>query len=83
MTLLTIAEAAEEARFSPGFIKKEIREGRLIARKYGRGTRIWREEFEAWIKRGPKIVVSASDLDESPTEHTAIYVAEKPMGDRR
>lgn len=48
--LLTIKEAAEETRLSEWFIKKAIRERDLIARKYGRATRIERSELEKWIK---------------------------------
>ncbi len=47
--LLTIKEAAEQARLSEWFIKKEIREGRLLARKFGRKTLIERSQFERWV----------------------------------
>lgn len=47
--LLTIKEAAQELRMSEWFVKKEIRNGRLMARKFGRATRIERAELERWV----------------------------------
>lgn len=80
---LTIPEAAEEARMSETFIKKEIREGRLIARKTGRHTRIRREEMELWAQRLPvKIVGTSTGLDGSPTKSTANQVIENTVSAR-
>ena len=79
MTLfLTIPEAATEARMSRGFMEKEIREGRLIARKVGRHTRIRREELELWAQRLPvKNVVTVTAEDSSPTQSASAQVIEK------
>ena len=76
--LLTIPEAAQETRMSRGFIEKEIREGRLIARKTGRHTRIRRDELELWAQRLPvKIAVKAIADDSSPTKAAPGYPVEK------
>lgn len=48
--LLTIQQCAKESMFSEWFIKKEIREGRLAKRKFGRAVRIERAEFERWAQ---------------------------------
>ena len=80
-TFLTRLEAADEAGVSEGFIKKEIREGRLIARKIGRRlTRIHCEEFHAWAKRQPvKIAGSTTGHDGSRTENGENQVTEKTV----
>lgn len=49
--LLTVKDASKEVEMSEGFIKKEIRAGRLVGRKFGKFTRIEREELERWIKK--------------------------------
>lgn len=72
--LLTIKEAAEESRLSEWFIKKEIREGRLLARKFGRATRIERHRFEQWI--GRQNVVTAPVDGGSAAKSTVVEVFE-------
>ena len=39
---------------SEGYVKAEIRAGRLIARKLGRKTRILRSDFEAYAENQPR-----------------------------
>jgi len=81
--LLTIPEAADEIRMSPGYVKKEIREGRLTARKCGRHTRIERRALEVWIQRQPvKIVGNATDHDGSLTDTGQNQVTEKTVSAR-
>jgi len=78
--LLAVSDAAKESKMSEGWIKKEIREGRLIARKFGRKTRIEREEFERWIKRQPmKFVVTASVKAGSHVVSGSFQVIEKSV----
>lgn len=82
--LLTIMEAADEVRLSDGFIKKEIREGRLLARKFGRTTRIERRALEAWIARQPaRIVGTPSGQGGSPSEMVPNGVLENTVSYRR
>lgn len=80
--LLTIDEAATELRVSQGYVKKEIRAGRLNIRKIGRLTRVERRELEAWIQRQPtKSEGTATDHGWSPTENEVQKVIEKIAGD--
>lgn len=78
--LLTRLDAAEQAGVSESYIKKEIRDGHLPARKLGRLTRIHREEFEAWAKRQPRInVVNATGQDGAGTEQGQNQPIEKTV----
>jgi excisionase family DNA binding protein len=38
------------------YIYEEIRAGRLIARKFGRLTRVLQRDYEAWLAAAPPIV---------------------------
>jgi len=78
---LTIPEAAEEIGMSEGFVKKQIREGLLVARKFGRHTRIESSALQEWVRR-TKIVVNATDSDRSLTENNKNQVIEKTVGVR-
>ena len=49
--LLTVPEAAREARVGRTTIYKEIGTGNLVAVKVGRLTRIRRSDLEDWIRR--------------------------------
>lgn len=77
--LLTIKQAAHEAQMSESFIKKEIREGRLKAGKFGRSRRILSDDLRAWAE---KIVGSTPCLDESHTNCDLCYIAEKTVSAR-
>ena len=44
-----VSEAAEEARCSPWTIRKEIKEGRLRARRIGRLVRILDSDLARWM----------------------------------
>ena len=46
----TVPECAQKARVSPWTIRKEIQEGRLIARRIGRCVRITDEELARWMR---------------------------------
>lgn len=81
--LLTIPEAAEEIRMSEGYIKKAIREGRLLARKFGRHTRIERQALERWIALQPvRNVVNVEGQDGAGTKNPQSQVIEKTVSAR-
>lgn len=44
-----VSEAAEQARCSPWTIRKEIKEGRLRARRIGRLVRILDSDLARWM----------------------------------
>ena len=46
----TIPGAADKAGLSPWLIRKEIREGRLRARRIGRLLRVLDEDLSAWMR---------------------------------
>lgn len=46
----TVPECAAKARVSSWSIRKEIREGRLVARRIGRIVRITDEELARWMR---------------------------------
>jgi excisionase family DNA binding protein len=50
-----IAEVCRRGRFGRSFIYEQIRCGALVARKYGRLTRILRRDFDAWLAAAPAI----------------------------
>ena len=82
--LLTIPEAADEIRMSEGYVKKEIREGRLVALKCGRHTRIERRMLEKWIERRPVIIaVNSTDFDRKPSDTSKNQVIEKTVSARQ
>lgn len=47
--VLTISEAAEASRVSTWTIRREIKEGRLKARRIGSCTRILDDELDRWL----------------------------------
>ena len=49
--LLTVPDAAREARVGRTTIYKEIGTGNLVAVKVGRLTRIRRSDLEGWMRR--------------------------------
>ena len=49
---LLVSEAAKAARVSPWTIRREIREGRLRARRIGRLVRILDADLAEWMKGG-------------------------------
>ena len=57
---LTIDEFCKLENVSRTFVYSEIRSGRLRARKYGRSTRVLREDREEWLKRLPAFEASAA-----------------------
>lgn len=59
--LLTIKEAAAEARFSQGYIRKQIRIGRIQRLKFGRAVRIERPEFERWMREHCRRIVGTKN----------------------
>jgi excisionase family DNA binding protein len=50
---LLVSEAATVARCSPWMIRKEIREGRLRARRIGRLVRILDADLASWMNGEP------------------------------
>jgi hypothetical protein len=52
---LDIATVCRRARVGRSFVYEEIRAGRLIARKYGRLTRILVNDYHRWLNRAPPI----------------------------
>src|SRR5262245_32759738 len=52
---LDINTVCHRSGFGRSFVYEEIRAGRLIARKYGRLTRILRTDYEAWLAVAPRI----------------------------
>ncbi|MDF2809897.1 MAG: DNA-binding protein [Microvirga sp.] len=50
-----IDEAAQASGLGRNGIYREINEGRLIARKYGRRTVILKEDLLAWIRSLPQL----------------------------
>ncbi len=48
--VFTVPEAAVRAAVSPGTLRKEIREGKLRARRIGRCVRILDEDLAAWLR---------------------------------
>lgn len=77
--LLTIQEAAAEARFSQSYIRKQIRDGRIERHKFGRNVRIERSEFERWMRVHRRRIVGTeigvtSSITLSPNSDTAQLV---------
>ena len=70
--LLTITEAAKETMMSAGYMKKEIREGRIQVRKVGRHTRIERVELERWIAELPVKNVGTSTVNDKTRTKAAL-----------
>ena len=59
--LLTVAEAAAELRFTPGYVYDAIRRGQLSAVRKGKYVRIRRAELRAWLDG-----ISSRGLDARP-----------------
>jgi excisionase family DNA binding protein len=53
--LLDIRTVCHRAGLSRSYVYEAIRRGELIARKYGRLTRILRRDYEAWLATAPPI----------------------------
>jgi excisionase family DNA binding protein len=49
---LTVPEAARHARVSANTLRREIREGRLAAKKIGRCVRVLDETLAVWMRDG-------------------------------
>jgi excisionase family DNA binding protein len=48
--VLTVTQAAEEAQVSPWTIRREIKEGRLRAKRIGSCIRVTRNAFDEWLE---------------------------------
>jgi excisionase family DNA binding protein len=57
--LLTVAEVAAEAKFTPGYVYDAVRRGQLSAVRKGKYVRIRRADLQAWLEDG----VQANGLD--------------------
>lgn len=55
---LDIPDICRRARVGRSFVYEEIRAGRLIARKYGRLTRIPIADYRRWLDSAPPITPS-------------------------
>jgi hypothetical protein len=60
-----IPTVCRRSKTGRSFVYEEIRSGRLIARKFGRLTRILRIDYDAWIAAAPSIAPMP------PSERTA------------
>lgn len=83
--LLTIEEAAEELRMSPGYVRAKIRSGELPARKLGTRTRIERSALEAFIAKQPTVpdfVTTVDGQGQTLGKFTFDQIIEKMAGGR-
>ncbi|HWE45756.1 MAG TPA: helix-turn-helix domain-containing protein [Caulobacteraceae bacterium] len=53
--LMTINQACSESGFGRSFVYDQIAAGQLIARRFGKATRILRTDFELWIETRPRL----------------------------
>jgi excisionase family DNA binding protein len=53
---LDISSVCRRSKTGRSFVYEEIRNGRLIARKLGRLTRVLRADYEAWLAAAPPII---------------------------
>jgi hypothetical protein len=58
---LDIPTMCRRARVGRSFVYEEIRAGRLIARKYGRLTRVLVADYRRWLDSAPAIVATTGE----------------------
>lgn len=57
---LTIAEVAREGRISRRQVYRELKQGKLIARKSGKRTLVLAADFKAWLASLPVAKLEAA-----------------------
>jgi predicted DNA-binding transcriptional regulator AlpA len=55
---LDIPTVCRRSGLGRSFLYEEIRAGRLIARKFGRLTRVLQRDYEAWLAAAPPIALT-------------------------
>src|SRR5215472_8016123 len=65
LDLLDIPTVCRRSRLGRSFVYEAIRRGELRARKYGRLTRVTRQDYEAWLTAAPLIAPNIENDGES------------------
>lgn len=81
--LLTIDEAAEELRMSPGYVKKAIREGHIRKVKLGTAVRVEYAEIVRYIaaQRVGEPVGTTCNYAQAPAVPGFVYPTDSTMED--
>jgi excisionase family DNA binding protein len=86
---LDVPAVCRLAKLGRSFVYEEIRAGRLVARKFGRLTRVLRADFDAWLASAPPIspapTSNARTRTPGPNPATELYQRSAPvnLGDDR
>jgi len=67
---LSIAEFARQTGTSTGFVRKEIRSGKLAASKRGRRVLVPLDSARAWLQSGMLAATSPTETSATPTSDT-------------
>jgi excisionase family DNA binding protein len=70
--VLDINSVCNRSKTGRSFVYDEIRAGRLVARKFGRLTRVLRADFDAWLASAPPISAAPRNRTPGPNRATEL-----------